>query len=80
MDEQSWVPVNLIAGFNKVSCLTDNLQLILDAMQKSTVMEVQGDKMRRRNDWMRWLILPYVQDSLGSQLQGIRLDKRASVA
>ncbi|KAI3824273.1 hypothetical protein L1987_05724 [Smallanthus sonchifolius] len=74
MDEQGWVHVNLIAGFNKVSSLTDNVKLILDVMQKSTVVEVQGDKMRRRNDWMRWLMPPAVQDSLGSQLQGIRLD------
>ncbi|KAI3717104.1 hypothetical protein L1987_68471 [Smallanthus sonchifolius] len=75
MDEQGWVHVNLIASFNKVSSLTDNVKLILDVMQKSTVVEVQGDKMRRRNDWMRWLMPPAVQDSLGTRLQGIRLDE-----
>ncbi|KAJ0445488.1 putative la-type HTH domain, winged helix-like DNA-binding domain superfamily [Helianthus annuus] len=78
MDAQGWVPVNLIAGFKKVSCLTDNAQLILDVMRQSTVVEVQGDKMRRRNDWMRWLMPPAVQDSLASQLQGIGLDSRPS--
>ncbi|KAK1423551.1 hypothetical protein QVD17_18855 [Tagetes erecta] len=78
MDEQGWVPVGLIARFNKVSSLTDNVQLILDVMQKSTVVEVQGDKMRRQNDWMRWLMPPSVEESLGSQLQGIGLEERFS--
>ncbi|KAJ0096420.1 hypothetical protein Patl1_29153 [Pistacia atlantica] len=43
---------------NMVSLLTDNIQLILDALRSSTVVEVQGDKIRKRNDWMRWIIPP----------------------
>ncbi|KAK4368160.1 hypothetical protein RND71_011952 [Anisodus tanguticus] len=58
MDEQGWVPVNLIAGFKKVMQLTDNLQLILDVVRSSTVVEVQGEKIRRRNDWMNWAMPP----------------------
>lgn len=85
MDEQGWVPVSLIAGFKKVLYLTDNIQLILDAMRASTKVEVQGSKLRRRNDWMNWLIStpahysnlsspraagqPPNQDLLASQLQ-----------
>ncbi|CAI0392805.1 unnamed protein product [Linum tenue] len=61
MDEEGWVPIKLIAGFNKVSHLTDNIQFILDALRSSTVVEVQGDKVRRRHDWMRWLLPPSVQ-------------------
>ncbi|KAL5754390.1 hypothetical protein ACOSP7_022610 [Xanthoceras sorbifolium] len=56
MDDQGWVAIKLIAGFNKVSLLTDSIQLILDALRSSTVVEVQGDKIRRRNDWMRWIM------------------------
>ncbi|KVI08752.1 la-related protein 1C isoform X2 [Cynara cardunculus var. scolymus] len=56
MDEHGWVPISLIAGFKKVLYLTDNVQLILDAMRTSTIVEVQGDKIRRRNDWMRWIM------------------------
>ncbi|KAJ9540796.1 hypothetical protein OSB04_027302 [Centaurea solstitialis] len=56
MDEHGWVPVSLIAGFKKVSYLTDNVQLILDAMRTSNIVEVQGDKIRRRNDWMKWIM------------------------
>ncbi|KAK7271688.1 hypothetical protein RJT34_27788 [Clitoria ternatea] len=60
MDDQGWVPIKLIAGFNKVMHLTDNIQLILDAVRTSSVVEVQGDKIRRRNDCRRW-IMPRVQ-------------------
>ncbi|POO00809.1 Transcriptional repressor poly-beta-hydroxybutyrate-responsive [Trema orientale] len=60
MDDQGWVPIKLIAGFNKVLHLTDNIQLILEAVRMSNVLEVQGDKVRRRNEWGRWLI-PAVQ-------------------
>ncbi|KAL4582754.1 hypothetical protein LXL04_007313 [Taraxacum kok-saghyz] len=85
MDEQGWVPVSLIAGFKKVLYLTDNLQLILDAMRASTKVEVQGNKMRRRNDWMNWLMNPAAhylsspravgqgsnEDSLGTKLETV---------
>ncbi|BAT82871.1 hypothetical protein LR48_Vigan07g276600 [Vigna angularis] len=55
MDEQGWVPVTLIADFPRVKSLTTNVQLILDSMRTSTIVEVLGDKLRRHNDWMKWL-------------------------
>ncbi|XP_077246657.1 la-related protein 1C-like [Tasmannia lanceolata] len=67
MDEQGWVPISLIAGFKKVMLLTNGLQLtniiqfILDTIRTSTVVEVQGDKIRKRNDWMHWLLPPPYQ-------------------
>ncbi|CAI8591808.1 unnamed protein product [Vicia faba] len=51
MDDQGWVPIKLIAGFKKVLLLTDNIQLIMDAVRTSPVVEVQGDKIRR-NNWI----------------------------
>ncbi|KAL7608887.1 hypothetical protein Lser_V15G12259 [Lactuca serriola] len=60
MDEQGWVHVNLIASFKKVLCLTDNVKLILDVMRASRGVEVRGEKMRKRNDWMRWIIPSYI--------------------
>lgn len=90
MDDQGWVPIRLIAGFNKVSLLTDNIHLILDALQSSTVVEVQGDRIRKRNDWIRWIMppgkfssLPSPQsqgksgiDMLSAQVQSISLDQK----
>lgn len=71
MDEQGWVPVKLIAGFKKVKLLTENIQLILEAVRTSTVVEVQGDKLRKRGDWMKWIMPPSVQFSPLSSPQSI---------
>ncbi|PWA75528.1 RNA-binding protein Lupus La [Artemisia annua] len=90
MDEQGWVSASLIAGFKKVSQLTDNVQLILDAMRNSTLVEVQGDKIRRRNDWMKWIMPAAGQysnpsspqaanhDGMVSQLHGLALHESTS--
>ncbi|PON93943.1 Transcriptional repressor poly-beta-hydroxybutyrate-responsive [Trema orientale] len=55
MDEQGWVPISLIAGFPRVKNLTTNIQLILTSLNASSVVEVQDDKVRKRNEWGRWL-------------------------
>ncbi|XP_014501946.1 la-related protein 1C [Vigna radiata var. radiata] len=53
MDEQGWVPISLIASFPRVRSLTSNIKLILESLRASTVVEVQGDKLRRRNEWTK---------------------------
>ncbi|THU56182.1 hypothetical protein C4D60_Mb11t14560 [Musa balbisiana] len=58
MDEQGWVPISLIAGFNRVRQLTNSIDFILDTVQLSTEVEVQGEKIRKRNDWMNWVLPP----------------------
>ncbi|CAK9178392.1 unnamed protein product [Ilex paraguariensis] len=69
MDDQGWVPITLIASFprskwnldilnyieSQVQNLTHNIQLILDSLRASSVVEVQGDKVRRLNDWRKWI-------------------------
>ncbi|KAE9592651.1 hypothetical protein Lal_00029091 [Lupinus albus] len=66
MDEQGWVPVTLIADFPRVKSLTDNIQVILDSMRTSIVVEVQGDKLRRRNEWKKYLPSAKLQTESGS--------------
>ncbi|KAL7132029.1 hypothetical protein ABFS83_12G045400 [Erythranthe nasuta] len=56
MDAEGWVSIKLIAGFRKMMQLTDSVQLIKDSMQSSNIVEVQADKLRRKNDWSRWII------------------------
>ncbi|XP_057806244.1 la-related protein 1B-like isoform X1 [Salvia miltiorrhiza] len=58
MDGEGWVSIKLIAGFKKVMQLTDNIQLILDVIKSSNAVEVQGDKVRRKGDWMKWIMSP----------------------
>ncbi|KAG1359443.1 la-related protein 1C [Cocos nucifera] len=56
MDDQGWVPISLIAGFNRVKHLTNNIPYILDTIRGSNIVEVQGEKIRRRNDWVNWIL------------------------
>ncbi|KAJ4898875.1 La-related protein 1C [Raphanus sativus] len=56
MDDQGFVPLPVIAVFNKVAELTDSVQQIADALQGSPVVEVQGDRIRKRFNWQHWLI------------------------
>ncbi|KHN45947.1 La-related protein 1B [Glycine soja] len=66
MDEQGWVPITLIASFPRVRSLTSNIKLILDSLRTSTVVEVQGDKLRRCNEWMKWLPSAQLRANSGS--------------
>ncbi|GAB2226257.1 hypothetical protein Drorol1_Dr00022058 [Drosera rotundifolia] len=61
MDGQGWVPISLISGFKKMTELTNNIQLIIDSVKVSSLVEVQGDKIRRRDDWDKWIIAPSLQ-------------------
>jgi len=54
MDVQGWVPISIIAKFNRVRSMTTNVLFILDALRSSNVVEVQGDKIRKREDWSNW--------------------------
>lgn len=56
MDNEGWVDIAFIAEFPMVKRMTQNLQLILDSLKDSTVLEVQGNRIRRRNDWRKWLL------------------------
>lgn len=55
MDEQGWVPITLIADFPRVRQLTDSIPFILDCIKESNIVEVQGDKVRKCDDWMKWI-------------------------
>ncbi|KAL2333835.1 hypothetical protein Fmac_015048 [Flemingia macrophylla] len=88
MDTQGWVPISLVADFKKVKSLTENIQIVIDAVRTSSVVEVQGEKIRRRNDWGKWIMpedqLPNVGGSqtigqLAEQVQTIALETTNNV-
>ncbi|CAD6224000.1 unnamed protein product [Miscanthus lutarioriparius] len=58
MNNQGWVPIDLILGFNRMRAFTGlvDTNYILDAIRGSELLEVQGDNVRRRNDWTEWLL------------------------
>ncbi|KAG9458487.1 hypothetical protein H6P81_002995 [Aristolochia fimbriata] len=49
LDEQGWVSITKIADFNRVKSMTTDIPLILEALCGSHSIEVQGDKIRKRN-------------------------------
>uniref|UniRef100_A0A0D6QXI2 HTH La-type RNA-binding domain-containing protein n=1 Tax=Araucaria cunninghamii TaxID=56994 RepID=A0A0D6QXI2_ARACU len=55
MDAEGWVPISVIANFNRVRSMTTNILFILDVLRGSNVVEVQNDKIRKRGDWSKYI-------------------------
>ncbi|KAK6246928.1 hypothetical protein QUC31_018493 [Theobroma cacao] len=55
MDDQGWVPISAIADFKRVKRMSTDIKFILDALLSSSTVEVQGDKIRRRDEWSKWI-------------------------
>ncbi|KAL9368225.1 hypothetical protein Peur_039424 [Populus x canadensis] len=55
MDDQGWVPISTIAEFKRVKKMTTDISLILDALQSSGSIEVQGEKIRKHDYWSKWI-------------------------
>lgn len=68
MDEEGFVPISLIAQFNRIRNLSTNPMLILEALQQSAVVEVQHDRIRRRNDRGKWRLVRD-QEYAGNSMQ-----------
>lgn len=58
MDNHGWVPISVIASFNRVRQLTYDVGLVRDVMGLSLLIEVQGDKVRLRDRQWAPFILP----------------------
>uniref|UniRef100_A0A1D1Y0Y2 La-related protein 1B n=1 Tax=Anthurium amnicola TaxID=1678845 RepID=A0A1D1Y0Y2_9ARAE len=56
MDDQGWVSVHTIANFPRVLRLTRDLGLILRSLQASSTVEVSAEKMRRKDEWSKWIL------------------------
>lgn len=66
MDDHGWVPISIIADFKRVKKMSTDISFILDALQVSTTIEIQGDKVRRRDEWSKWInykLSPLVRSS-----------------
>ncbi|KAG8496258.1 hypothetical protein CXB51_009321 [Gossypium anomalum] len=77
MDDQGWVPVSTIADFKRVKRMSTDIQFILDALQSSSTVEVQGDKIRRRDEWSKWI--PVGSTTLLSEAQATQYQPKENV-
>ncbi|GAA0138275.1 RNA metabolism protein [Lithospermum erythrorhizon] len=55
MDDEGWVAISHIADFKRVKRMTTDVSLILDTLKTSSSIEVLGEKIRRRDDWSKWV-------------------------
>jgi la-related protein 1 len=60
MDEQGWIPLAIIANFNRVRMLTPNMMLIVEALKESSLVEVALDSayVRAKGTWKTWILPP----------------------
>lgn len=56
MNDEGWVPVSVIADFKRVKRMSTDITFILYALQSSEAVEVQGDKVRKRDNWSKYVI------------------------
>ncbi|XP_004149652.1 LOW QUALITY PROTEIN: la-related protein 1A [Cucumis sativus] len=55
MDDHGWVPISAIAEFKRVKKMSTDISFILDSLHSSANVEVQGDKVRKRDEWSKWV-------------------------
>ncbi|KAI9470058.1 MAG: hypothetical protein EXX96DRAFT_588641 [Benjaminiella poitrasii] len=56
MDSNGFVDLSFVANFNRVKGLTTELDLIREALDNSQIIEIKGDKLRKREGWETWLM------------------------
>lgn len=61
MDSQGWVPLSVIAGFNRIKSLTEDMGLIRHVCQMSRNIEFRPgddgtDRLRKQDKWEQWVL------------------------
>ncbi|KAK2076606.1 hypothetical protein QBZ16_005366 [Prototheca wickerhamii] len=71
MDDGGWIPLHVVAAFNRVRMLTPERALIAHALRGSRVVETSadGEALRAREGWQRW-VLPIEERDAGVTRQG----------
>ncbi|KAE9388700.1 winged helix DNA-binding domain-containing protein, partial [Gymnopus androsaceus JB14] len=68
MDSHGWIPIPLLASFNRIRQVTTDESFVRDVLNLSTVVEVKQAmvRMKDRGDWERF-VLPGVQEQTQTQ-------------
>ncbi|KAI3725259.1 hypothetical protein L1987_65040 [Smallanthus sonchifolius] len=72
MDDHGWVSISTIADFKRVKSMSTDIPLIVEVLQSSTTLEVQGEKVRKREDWSKWIPASVGNKSLVIQDRSIK--------
>jgi la-related protein 1 len=63
MDAEGWIPISLLANFNRVKKLTTDSAIVREVLSLSSIVEVRADHVRMRDDQWRAFVLPDVRES-----------------
>ena len=74
MDSEGYLPVTLVASFNRVRSLTNDVTFIVDSVQDSTVVEVKDGKFRPIDDPDSWPIAADQPDPVLSPKPEVQVD------
>jgi len=71
MDEGGWIPIGVIAAFNRVRALAPNPATIAAALEGSALVEVSQsqESIRVRESWQQWVLPKERRDSSSSRPQ-----------
>ncbi|KAH7910351.1 hypothetical protein BJ138DRAFT_1009036 [Hygrophoropsis aurantiaca] len=67
MDDSGWIPISLLASFNRVRNLTTDTTLVAEVLQQSNVVEVDGEFVRMSGQQWEQFILPRQHKALSPQ-------------
>lgn len=70
MDTDGWIPISLIASFHRVQALTQDVNLIIQALKESETLEMSAEnlKVRGKEDPTKWPLQGSVGLSISSKL------------
>ncbi|KAJ2722886.1 hypothetical protein GGI07_003013 [Coemansia sp. Benny D115] len=83
MGHDGYVPLKLVANFNRLKAVTTDLDLVRDALGSSTLVEMDAarDNVRKRGDWATWLFpTPEVVQQQQKQSDALKKIDRNSAA
>lgn len=74
MDSEGYLPVTLVASFNRVRSLTNDVTFIVQAVQDSEIVEVKDGKFRPKNNPDSWPLTPDQPDPVISPKPEVQID------
>jgi len=58
MNQEGWVPVTILAGFKRIRSMTEDMQLVVEAIETSTTLELDAQRVnvRVKDNWKTWVL------------------------
>ena len=74
MDSEGFLPVTLVASFNRVRTLTNDVTFIVQAVEKSEIVEVKDGKFRPKENPDSWPLTADQPDPVLSPKPEVQID------